>query len=300
MRVLALGILVVFCAAPLAVFADGDKQLQNVKGSVSYQRGNGKRPLARSATIVLADKDFAITGDASLAAVSLPDSSRVTMGSLTRVQMAYFSQLQGTTAKFVVYAGKTRFKIEHPNGRPTNYTFKTPTAQIAVRGTEGDIGVDGRDLVVNVYGLTDSALPVIVTTNDGKRYALRAGQELLANWVNGHIQTTVGALTEQAVAQFEEIGAPVSNWVAAVRNLPQTAVDTVAAHVPFAGALPLPRISFGRHRSSASQATPNPSPSPCVTAPPGKANFLGKLLGSAPTPAPCVSPSPSPKPQSPR
>jgi hypothetical protein len=295
MRVFALAILAVFCAAPLAVCADGDKQLQSVKGSVSYQHGKGMRPLARSATIILVDKDFAITGDASLAAVVLPDSSRVTMGSLTRVQMAYFTQLEGTTAKFVLYAGKTRFKIEHPNGKPANYTFQTPTAQIAVRGTEGDIGVDGRDLVVNVYGLTDPALPVVVTTDDGKQYVLRAGQQLLANWVNGRIQTTVGALTDQAVAQFEEIGAPAADWASAVQNLPQTVVDNAASQVPFVGGL-LPHISFGRHSHTASQTTPHPSPSPCVTAPPGKTNYLSKLLGTAATPAPCVSPSPSPKP----
>jgi hypothetical protein len=294
MRAFALAVLAVFAAAPLAVCADGDKQLQSVKGSVSYQHGKGTRPLARSATIVLVDKDFAITGDASLAAVVLPDSSRVTMGSLTRVQMAYFTQLEGTTAKFVLYGGKTRFKIEHPNGKPANYTFQTPTAQIAVRGTEGDIGVDGRDLVVNVYGLTDPNLPVVVTTEDGKQFVLRAGQQLLANWVNGRIQTTVGGLTDQAVAQFEEIGAPVSDWASAVQNLPQTVVDNATSQVPIIGGL-LPHISFGRHSHTA-QTTPGPSPSPCVTAKPGKTSYLSKLLGTAATPAPCVSPSPSPKP----
>lgn len=290
MRVFALAVLGVFAAAPLSVYADGDKQLQSVRGSVSYQHGKGTRPLARSATIVLVDKDFAITGDASLAAVVLPDSSRVTMGSLTRVQMAYFTQLEGTTAKFVLYGGKTRFKIEHPNGKPANYTFQTPTAQIAVRGTEGDIGVDGHDhLVVNVYGLTDPNLPVVVTTEDGKQYVLKAGQQLLANWVNGQIQTTVGTLTEQAVAQFEEIGAPASDWASAVQNLPQNVVDNAVSQVPIVGGL-LPHISFGRHRAVA-QATPSPSPSPCVTAPPGKTKA---------TPAPCISPSPTPMPAPPR
>jgi len=300
MRVLAWGFAAIFCAAPLIVSADGNKQLQNVKGSVSYQRGAGTRALARSATIVLADRDFAVTGVESIGAVALPDSSRVTMGSQTRVQMAYFNQLQGSTAKFVIYAGKARFKIEHPNGRPANYTFQTPTAQIAVRGTEGDIGVDGRDLVVNVYGLTDPNLPVVVTTDDGKRYVLHAGQQLLADWVNGQIRTKIGVLTEPAVAQFEEIGAPVSNWAAAVQNLPQTAVNTVAASVPvpFAGALS--GISFGHRASSQSQANPNPSPSPCASAQPSKASgFLGRLLANAqPTPAPCASPSASPAPAS--
>jgi len=50
--------------------------------------------------------------------------------------MAFFNQAQIANAKFIIYRGRTRFKIEHPNGKPANYTFQTPTAQIAVRGTE--------------------------------------------------------------------------------------------------------------------------------------------------------------------
>ena len=253
---LAVGLL----AMPLMVSADADKQLQNVKGTVSYERGDGKRPLAHSATVVLADKDFAVTGDQSIGAVTLSDSSRVTMGFDTRVQIAYFNRLLGSAAKFVIYQGKTRFKIEHPNGKPANYTFQTPTAQIAVRGTEGDIGVDGRDLVVNVYGLSDANLPVVVSTEDGKSYTLHAGQQLVAKWLDDQIQTQVSALTEEAVAQFEEIGAPISDWAAAVANLPQSAVDAVTSELPFGSMLP--GISLGRHPKAAPRPSPSPTPAP--------------------------------------
>lgn len=293
MRALPLALVALLASVPLLVGASGDKQLQNEKGSVSYQRGNAAaRTLGRSASVVLADNDYAITGNSSLAAVTLPDSSRVTMGSDTRVQVAFFNQAQNNSAKFIVYQGRTRFKVEHPNGRPANYTFQTPTAQIAVRGTEGDIGVDGRNLTVNVYGLSDPNLPVVVRTDDGKSYTLHAGQQLLAKWVHGMIQTRIDALTGQAVAQFEELGAPAANWVSAVQNLPQTAVNTVAAHVPGSGLLP--GISFGRH----DQAGASPSPSPCPSAQPAQKalGFLGRALGVAPTAPPCNTPSPSPEP----
>ncbi len=296
MRRLGPALLAILCVAPLLVHADGNKQLQNVRGTVSYEHGKtAKHALAQSATIVLADSDFAVTGDASIGAVVLPESSRVTMGSDTRVQLAFFNQIQSTNAKFIIYQGTTRFKIEHPNGRPANYTFQTPTAQIAVRGTEGDIGVDGRDLTVNVYGLTDPHLPVVVTTEDGKKYALKAGQHLLASWVNGQIQTTVDTLTEQAMSQFAELGAPVSNW----RGAAQSLADNVTGGLVPSGIVANLGSLFGRHRQSnnaEATAAPNASPTPCATPNTSKVSgFFRRLAsgGSQPTCAPSPSPSPS-------
>jgi hypothetical protein len=295
MRRFAPALLVIFFWAPLLVQADGDKQLQSVKGSVSYEHGHkSARALASSATIVLADNDFAITGDASIGAVVLPESSRVTLGSDTRIQMAFFNQIKNANAKFIIYRGRTRFKIEHPNGKPANYTFQTPTAQIAVRGTEGDIGVDGRNLVVNVYGLSDPNLPVVVTTEDGKKYVIKAGQQLIANWVNGQIQTHIDALNEQAMAQFAELGAPVSDWASAVANLPQNIIGGIAPGIP----INLPSLGglFGRHSRSDSQASPTPkgSPTPCATPKASRvAGFLRKLANAD---SGCASPSPSPSP----
>lgn len=296
MRRLGPALLAVFCTVPLLVHADGNKQLQNVKGSVSYEHGkSSKHPLAQSATIVLSDSDFAVTGDASIGAVVLPESSRVTIGSDTRVQLAFFNQIQSTNAKFIIYRGTTRFKIEHPNGKPANYTFQTPTAQIAVRGTEGDIGVDGRDLTVNVYGLTDPNLPVVVTTEDGKKYALKAGQHLLASWVNGHIQTTVDAITEEAMSRFEELGAPVSNWQGAVANLG----DRVTGGLVPSGIAGGISSLFGRHAQSSNAeatASPSASPTPCATPKTSKVSgFLRKLTNTESQPS-CASPSPSPSP----
>lgn len=264
MRVSA-GALIGICALlPVLAGAAADKQLENVKGAVSYQHGKASaHSLAQNASIVLADSDIAMTGNASQAAVTLPDSSRVTMGSDTRVELAFFNQAERANAKFIVYQGKTRFKVEHPGGTPANYTFVTPSASVAVRGTEGDIGVEANNLVVNVYGLSDPNLPVLVNTNDGKQYVVKAGQQLLAKWVNGKIQATIDTLTQQAVAQFDELGAPVSDWAAAVSSLRANPCDAAAAQVDqVTGGL------FGGliHRAVAKPCqSPSPSPQPSVT-----------------------------------
>lgn len=259
MRIVTAALLAIALAAPIGALGAADKQLQNVKGAVSYQHGSASaHKLARSASVLLSDNDVAITGDASEAAVALPDSSRVTMGSDTRVQLAFFNQAEQNSAKFIVYQGKTRFKVEHPAGARANYTFVTPTASVAVRGTEGDIGVDGQNLVVNVYGLSDPNLTVLVDTNDGQHFTIKAGQQLLAKWVNGKIQATISALTQQALAQFDELGAPVSNWAAAAASLKQNPCSAAADQVSRATG----GLFGGLVHAAVSKPCESPSPSP--------------------------------------
>jgi hypothetical protein len=217
-RILALGglaVLVVASGAPAP--AGDDKQLQSQKGDVAYQVPNGKPvPLGVNAVIGIADRDYAITGGSSLAQVTLPDSSRVLVGSDTKVQLAFFNQAQIATAKFVVYQGRVRFAVRHPQGAKANYTFSTPTASVGVRGTQGDVeyGTDG-SIRVNVYELCDPQLPVQVTTKQGQVLTVGAGQSLFAHFVNGIVQAQVQQLTQQLINQFSpDFGVPTS-WDAA-------------------------------------------------------------------------------------
>lgn len=222
MKPYALPLIALSAALALPASADNDKQLQNVKGSVSFQKPNkAAKPLAAQATIVLADRDYTITGNQSLAALTLPDSSRVMIGSQTKVQLAFFNQAQTATAKFIIFNGRTRFQVQHPNGVRANYTFQTPTASIAVRGTEGDIGVENGQLTVNVYDVSDPSLPVQVSLTNGQVFTLPPGKSLAASYVNGQIQATVQNLTDQMVNQFSpDFGVP-ANWA----QLKQTIIN---------------------------------------------------------------------------
>ena len=253
---------IVVCLA-LPAGASDDKLLQNVKGDVSYQGANqAPVPLALKASIPLTDAAYAITGGSSLAALTLPDSSSVMVGSDTKVQLAFFNQTEIATAKFVVYQGRVRFEVRHPQGAKANYTFQTPTGSVAVRGTEGDVlyGADG-SLRVNVYELCDPGQAVEVHTKDGKTFTIAAGQSLFAQLVNGVVQTQLGALTQELIDQVSpDFGVPPT-WDAAQGRVVSYADNHVAGAVNSAtggyGGSLVPSVGglFG-HKS-----TPAPSPS---------------------------------------
>jgi len=205
---------VVLCAFPAG--AASDKELQNMRGSVSYQHGTATTALAPKSTAVLDDSDYAITGAESLATIGLPDSSRVLVGSQSKVQLAKFDQDQTDIAhaKFVV-VGKVRFIVQHPQGAKADFTFATATGQVAVRGTEGDIDTDGAGLTVNVYEVCDPHDAVGVTLANGQQFTLVAGQSLAARFVNGVLQAQVQQITQQLIDRFSpDFGAPAS-WDAA-------------------------------------------------------------------------------------
>lgn len=264
--------------------AAADKQLQNVKGDVSYQLASGaQRPLAPHASIVLEDNASAVTGSNSLGGIVLPDSSRVMIGSSTKVQLGYFTQAAIASAKFYIPYGKVRFKVEHPKGSQANYTFQTPTAQIAVRGTEGDIFSDASgNLQVNVYQVSSPNLPVQVTLSSGRVFTLAAGQSLTVGTVAGVVSGTgsVSAVTQNSFSTFSEFGAPqnagtfgISTSAADVTGTAVTTAATTASLTTIAGAILGTFVvntvvhtvqHMTSHAPSAPAAPPAPSPSPSV------------------------------------
>lgn len=274
-------VLLLVPAAPS--IAAADKQLQNVKGDVSYLLASGaQRPLAPRASIVLEDNASAITGANSLGGIVLPDSSRVMIGSSTKVQIGYFTQAAVASAKFYIPYGKVRFKVEHPKGAQANYTFQTPTAQIAVRGTEGDISSDASgNLQVNVYQVSNPQLPVQVTLANGKVFTLSAGQSLTVGAIAGAVSASVSAVSQSAFTPFSEFGAPqnagsfgisssaadVSTTATATTAAAGASLTTIAGAI--LGAFVVNTVvhtvqNMSSHTTGTPAAPPAPSPSPSV------------------------------------
>ncbi|HUY11650.1 MAG TPA: FecR domain-containing protein [Candidatus Dormibacteraeota bacterium] len=201
---------VILLLAPAGAGAGQVRTLTNLHGNVLYQRpGAALQPLARSASVAVTRSDIAATRRASMGALTLPDSSRILLGENTRVRIGGFSESSVTSAHFVIYNGKTRFFVEHPAGAKANYTFETPVAQIAVRGTVGDISVDINDgMRLNVYHVGDPGLPVIVRTIYGQRFTLHGGQKVWVRWLNGRLVGRETALSRAEIARFAQFGAP--------------------------------------------------------------------------------------------
>jgi hypothetical protein len=268
-----LGIVTAACAYALALacalpsLAGDDKQLQNVKGSVSYQAPNKTPvPVGVNAIVGVNDRYTAITGAGSLGAVILPDSSQVMVGSDSKVQLAFFNQTNVANAKFVLYDGKVRFAVRHPKGAQANYTFTTATGSVAVRGTQGDISYDNNgNMLVNVYELCDDSMPVRVTFKNGQVYSVLAGQSLEAQLVNGIVRAQVGQLTQQLIDQFSpEFGVPTS-WDEAkgqVVAYAQSQVNGVTNQIP--GSQYVPGLNVGGLFGHKSTPSPSPAPTPAT------------------------------------
>jgi FecR protein len=203
--------LVVLSVSTLRADASTDRVLQNLHGVVSYVTGAGApaHVLAPSASTTLADDDVARTGAASMASIVLPDSSRILMASDSVLKLDTFSQSDVARAHFVVFEGKVRFRVVHPGGAHADFTFTTPTGQIGVRGTDGDIAVDPFDGVrMNVYRLSDPALPVHVAMIDGSTYDISGGQKIWMRWISGKLIAKVTPITADEIKRFEEFGPP--------------------------------------------------------------------------------------------
>jgi ferric-dicitrate binding protein FerR (iron transport regulator) len=203
--------LCVVCALAWRADASGERVLRNLHGVVSWVTGTGPPAisLAPTASTALADDDVARTGAASMAAIDLPDSSQILMASNSVLKLDTFSQTDVARAHFVVFEGKLRFRVVHPGGARADFTFTTPTGQIGVRGTEGDIAVDPFDGVrMNVYRLSDPALPVHVAMIDGSSYDISGGQKIWMRWISGKLIAKVTPITADEIKRFEELGPP--------------------------------------------------------------------------------------------
>ena len=225
-----------------------NKLLTNVQGDVSYDRSGKATRLVSSASVTLATQDWAQTGDASQARVTLPDSSRVLIASDTRVQMARFDQTDIAHAQFIVDHGRVRFEVQHPQGARADYVFTTPTSNVAVRGTEGDIAFTPDGLTVNVYNSnTTDAPPVEVTLTTGPHAGtilhVFPGQSLAAKLVNGVLQVQINRITDAAMSQFAELGIPTN--VTQASDAAMARARALLPPVPSVPSLPASAVAAG-------------------------------------------------------
>jgi FecR protein len=291
--------------------ADSGKTLKNDKGSVVYGPANpAPNKLAVKASATLNDSDYAQTGADSLATVTLPDSSQIEMASNSSVQMVSFSQTDIAHAKFVV-VGKMRFTVQHPSGAQADYQFQTTTGQIAVRGTVGDIFANPTGgLQVNVYALSNPALPVQVTLVNGQVFTLAAGQSLVATAAAGAVTASVTGVTQSMFTPFSELGAPANAGSLGITGVGAGAgagavgatTGVVAAGAAAAAAVvttvannnassPSPAASPTATPTLAPTATPSPTPQPSTTSVPITVN---KATAQPPAPAKVTPPPAGP------
>lgn len=176
------GVLVVAAVPGVTSASDDTKYLRRVRGSVGYQTRVSTpdfKPVF--GMFALPDSDYAVTHAKSAAVILMPDSSSITLGENTVVQVGAFGITPvGPGSGILVAAGRLRFDILRPAGGAANYRILTPTSQIAVHGTAVVLAsfIDGVTTVGCVACAADSvvvtAMPRTITLATGQSVAVSA------------------------------------------------------------------------------------------------------------------------------
>jgi FecR protein len=134
--------------------------LQRISGQLDYQPKPDENREAIVGQLLVQPRGYALTRTQSMAAIDLPDSSVVSIGASSRVGLGHFErETWGSRSLMTIYDGAIHFAVKHPAGARANYTFVTPTSQVAIRGTEGIIVVRGDETIIAcVHGTNNDTL----------------------------------------------------------------------------------------------------------------------------------------------
>lgn len=116
-------------------------QVASIAGSVLVSgNSRGLRSLAHGDA--LSPGDEIDTRGGGRLTISLSDGSLIVIQPDSRVLLKDFGSASTLRELFDIFLGRIRVKINHYAGRPNPYRINSPTASIAVRGTEFSVAVD--------------------------------------------------------------------------------------------------------------------------------------------------------------
>lgn len=153
-----------------------------VTGRVMLSNGNGLPPLALTRGYALNPGDRVDTRGGGRLVVELSDGSMVVVLPESVLVLKDFRAAASLRELFEITLGLVRVKVNHFGGRPNPYRMNSPTASIAVRGTEfnvvvaseGDTNVEVFEGAVEVSSLADPGSKALIEA--GKAVLVRPGQ----------------------------------------------------------------------------------------------------------------------------
>jgi hypothetical protein len=142
---------------------------------------SGAAPLVLTPGYILSPGDRIDTRGGGRVVIDLSDGSMVVVAPQSVVTLKDFRAATTLRELFEITLGMVRVKINHFAGKPNPYRMNSPTASIAVRGTEFTIEVDARGATqvtviegaVEVTSLADPARSVLLQA--GQSFRLIAG-----------------------------------------------------------------------------------------------------------------------------
>lgn len=159
-------------------------RISSVTGTALLSNGDGMPPFAASRGYALNPGDRVDTRSGGRVVLDLSDGSMVIIQPGTLLSLRDFRAAASVRELFAIAVGAVRVKIHHLTGRPNPYRMNSPTASIAVRGTEfnvnvgsdGETGVEVFEGAVEVASLSDPSDRTLVEAGGG--VLVRPGQAL--------------------------------------------------------------------------------------------------------------------------
>jgi hypothetical protein len=172
----ALGLIA--ASVPLAAqTSDLAARATSVTGQALVYSGSSGNAYALSVGFLLSPGDRIDTRSGARVVIGLTDGSMVVIEPQSVIVLKDFRQAASLRELFDILIGKVRVTINHYGARPNPYRMNTPTASVAVRGTEFsiEVGPNGETKVV-VY---EGAVQVTSLSNPDQSTLIEAGRGVL-------------------------------------------------------------------------------------------------------------------------
>jgi hypothetical protein len=155
----------------------------SVTGAALVYSGNSVSGFALSSGFLLNPGDQVDTRGGGRVVIDLSDGSMFVVEPQSLIVIKDYRQAESLRELFEILVGKVRVRINHFGGRPNPYRMNSPTASLAVRGTEFslEVGPGGETQVmvyegaVEVTSLSDPNQTVLVEA--GRGVLVQAGQD---------------------------------------------------------------------------------------------------------------------------
>jgi hypothetical protein len=146
---------------------------------------NGSGAVELTAGYILNPGDRIDTRGGGEVVIDLSDGSMVVVQPGSLIVLKDYRQAASLRELFEITLGMVRVKINHYAGRPNPYRMNSPTASIAVRGTEFSIQVDARgETQVVVY---QGAVEVSSRSDPDRKTLVEAGRGVLVSGQDFHM-----------------------------------------------------------------------------------------------------------------
>lgn len=186
-------LLAVTPAMPTLVGAQGagvEARVYNVSGRVLVS-GRAHPAFVAARGRVLAPGDEIDTRSGGQVVIALSDGSQVIVQPGSLVILKDYRVADSLRELLQILAGRVRIKVNHFGGRANPYRVNSPTASIAVRGTEFDVAVDATgETQVTVY---EGVVEVTSRTDPSQKVLVEPGRSVIIR-PNGEVRSFIAGL----------------------------------------------------------------------------------------------------------